>query len=264
MRIAGGCIALAVGVFLMVFFGMQHLWRENSNQAQQARKYKAIVEKQRLRIQDLEREIAQLRNTIEQNQLTEAEVLENSATTDTPTPQPPPPSSMPQLPKFPQMQENYRPENNKVNLLSFPLENRLGGELKKKWREMLGEEGRKRLMAWEETVKSFEQATSNEELERLAKSLIIQFAEGPVPDSRDYVSLLGESDMEELNNKIDKRVQAITNLDNIDSPAITERHREAFRRAFNDEQTMDVLYDSMRQREAMIMVTSKRLRQLNL
>lgn len=162
MRIAGGCIALAVGVFLMVFFGLQHFWRENSNQAQQARKYKTIVEKQKLRIQDLELEIAQLRNTIEQNQLTEAEVLENSATIDTPTPQPPPPSSMPQLPEFPQMQENYRLENNKVNLLSFPLENRLEGELKEKWREMLGEEGRKRLMAWEETVKSFEQATSNE------------------------------------------------------------------------------------------------------
>lgn len=83
MRTAGGCITLAVGVF----FGMQQLWRENSNQSQQVRKYKAIVERQKLRIQDLEQEIIQLKNTIQHIHATEAEVLENSVTMDTPTPQ---------------------------------------------------------------------------------------------------------------------------------------------------------------------------------
>lgn len=63
------------------------LWRENYKQAQQARKYKAIVERQRLRIQDLEHEIARLKNTIKQNHTTEAEVLENSVIVNPPLPQ---------------------------------------------------------------------------------------------------------------------------------------------------------------------------------
>ena len=75
MRTAGRCIALAFGIFLMVFFGMQHLWRENYKQSQQVLKYEGIVEKRRLRIQDLEREITQLKNTIQHISTAKAKAL---------------------------------------------------------------------------------------------------------------------------------------------------------------------------------------------